>query len=83
MAVSDSTLLSLLGKNISFSCILDDEISAFFPDGVHVSGVVQQVCFSLDGANQILVDGHFYFLSKINFSSSLCFGATGASPESD
>lgn len=34
MTVANTTVLELLGKDISFSVILKDEIKQYFPDGI-------------------------------------------------
>lgn len=64
MAVAHTTVLSLLGKEVSFSVLLDEQIKSFFPDGVHVTGHIQEVIIALDGNHQILVADEFYLLSK-------------------
>jgi hypothetical protein len=43
MTVSHTKLLELLGKDISFSVILKDEIKQYFPDGIFESGTVEAV----------------------------------------
>lgn len=67
MAVAHTTVLSLLGKEVSFS-VLDEQIKSFFPDGIHVTGDVQEVIIALNGNHQILVCDEFYELSKINLN---------------
>jgi hypothetical protein len=64
MAVAHTTVLSLLGKEVSFSVLLDEQIKSFFPDGVHVTGDIQEVIIALDGNHQILVGDEYYLLSK-------------------
>jgi len=66
MAVAHTTVLSLLGKEVSLSVLLDDQIKSFFPDGVHVSGSVEEVIIALSGNHQILVGDEFYELSTID-----------------
>lgn len=66
MAVAHTTVLSLLGKEVSFSVLLDDQIKPFFPDGVHVSGSVEAVYIALNGNHQILVSHNLYELSEID-----------------
>lgn len=69
MTVAHTTVLSLLGKEVSFSVLLDEQIKSFFPDGIHVTGDVQEVIIALNGNHQILVCDEFYELSKINLNS--------------
>ena len=66
MAVPHTTVLSLLGKEVSFSVLLDEEIKIFFPQGIHINGCVQEVIIALYGNHQILVDDEFYELSRID-----------------
>lgn len=66
MTVAHTTVLSLLGKEVSFSVLLDDQLKSFFPDGIHVTGYVQEVIISLNGNHQILVCEKYYELSKID-----------------
>jgi len=66
MTVNHGTVLSLLGKEVSFSVLLDDQIKPFFPDGFHVSGSVEEVIIALSGNHQILVGDEFYELSTID-----------------
>ena len=66
MAVAHTTVLSLLGKEVSFSVLLDDQIKSFFPDGIHIIGDVQEVIIALNGNHQILVCEEFYELSRID-----------------
>lgn len=66
MAVAHTTVLSLLGKEVSFSVLLDDQIKSFFPDGVLVNGSVEEVIIALSGNHQILVGDEFYELSRID-----------------
>lgn len=66
MAVAHTTVLSLLGKEVSFSVLLDDQIKSFFPDSVHVSGFVEEVIIALSGNHQIFVGDQFYELSRID-----------------
>ena len=66
MAVSNITVLSLLGKEVSFSVLLDDQNKIFFPDGIHISGSVEKVVIDLTGDHAILVGDKFYQLSEID-----------------
>jgi len=66
MTVAHTTVLSLLGKEVSFSVLLDDQIKSFFPDGIHITGDVREVIIALNGNHQILVGDEFYELSKID-----------------
>lgn len=66
MAVAHTTVLSLLGKEVSFSVLLDDQFKSFFPDGIHVTGEVEQVVIALNGNHQIFVSGEFHYLSGID-----------------
>ena len=66
MAVPHTTVLSLLGKEVSFSVLLDEQIKIFFPKGIHINGCVQEVIIALNGNHQILVDDEFYELSRID-----------------
>ena len=69
MAVPHTTVLSLLGKEVSFSVLLDEEIKILFPQGIHINGCVQEVIIALNGNHQILVDDEFYELSRIDLFS--------------
>lgn len=69
MTAAHTTVLSLLGKEVSFSVLLDDQIKSFFPDGIHITGDVQEVIIALNGNHQILVGDEFYELSKIDLIS--------------
>jgi hypothetical protein len=69
MAVAHTTVLSLLGKEVSFSVLLDEQIKSFFPEGVHISGSVEEVIISLHGNHQILVGDEFYEISKTDLFS--------------
>ena len=60
MTVSNTTVLSLLGKDVSFSVLLCDQKKPFFPDGIHVTGTVDEVIIALNGNHQILVCDEFY-----------------------
>lgn len=68
MAVPHTTVLSLLGKEVSFSVLLDDQ-KLFFPEGIHVTGAVTEVIIALSGNHQILVGDEFYELSRIDLFS--------------
>ena len=63
MTVSHTKLLELLGKDISFSVILKDEIKQYFPDGE--SGTVEAVLIHVSGNHEILVGDVFYSLDEI------------------
>lgn len=65
MTVSNITVLSLLGKEVSFSVLLDDQKKPFFPDGIQVDGSVEEVIIALNGNHQILVGDAFYPVSDI------------------
>ena len=65
MTVSNITVLSLLGKEVSFSVSLDDQIKSVFPNGVQIAGAVEQVIIALNGNHQILVGDEFYPVSDI------------------
>ena len=67
MAVAHTTVLSLLGKDVSFSVLLDEQIKSFFPEGINITGLVEQVIIALNGNHQILVGDEFYQISKIHF----------------
>ena len=69
MAVPHTTVLSLLGKEVSFSVLLDDQIKSFFPQRIQINGCVQEVIIALNGNHQILVDDEFYELSRIDLFS--------------
>lgn len=69
MAVAHTTVLEMLGKEVSFSVVLNDELKSFFPGGVHVTGDVQEVIIALNGNHQILVSDEFYELSRIELKS--------------
>lgn len=66
MAVPHTTVLSLLGKEVSFSVLLDEQTKIFFPQGIHINGCVQEVIIALNGNHQILVDDELYELSRID-----------------
>lgn len=68
MAVVHTTVLSLLGKDVSFSVLLDEQIKSFFPEGINITGLVEQVIIALNGNHQILVGDEFYEISKIHFA---------------
>jgi hypothetical protein len=58
--------LELLGKDISFSVILKDEISkVYFPEGILESGTVEAVLIHISGNHEILVGDVFYSLNEI------------------
>ena len=65
MTVSHTKLLELLGKDISFSVILKDEIKQYFPDGIFESGTVEAVLIHVSGNHEILVGDFFYALNEI------------------
>lgn len=67
MAVAHTTVLALLGKNISFtvSMKVPKRFKNEFPDLCNMSGVVQSVIVDLEGRHEILVDDVFYVLSEI------------------
>ena len=65
MTVSHTKLLELLGKNISFSVIMADEIKEFFPDGIFENGTVEAVLIHVSGNHEILVGDVFYSLNEI------------------
>ena len=68
MAVAHTTVLSLLGKDVSFSVLLDEQIKSFFPEGINIAGLVEEVIIALNGNHQILVGDEFYDISKIHFT---------------
>ena len=68
MAVVHTTVLSLLGKDVSFSVLLDEQIKSFFPEGINITGLVEEVIIALNGNHQILVGDEFYEISKIHFA---------------
>lgn len=65
MTASHTKLLELLGKDISFSVILKDEIKVYFPEGIIESGTVEAVLIQLSGNHEILVGDVFYSLNEI------------------
>ena len=65
MTVSHTKLLELLGKDISFSVIMADEIKEVFPAGVFESGTVEAVLIHVSGNHEILVGDVFYSLDEI------------------
>ena len=69
MTVAHTTVLSLLGKEVSFSVLIDDEFKIYFPDGIHVTGAVEEVIISLNGRHQISVGDVLYLLSEIDLIS--------------
>lgn len=68
MAVAHTTVLSLLGKDVSFSVLLDEQIKSFFPEGINITGSVEEVIIALNGNHQILVGDEFYEIFKIHFT---------------
>jgi hypothetical protein len=68
MTESHSKVLELLGKDISFSVILKDEIKAYFPEGIIESGTVEAVLIQLSGNHEILVGDVFYSLNEIEMA---------------
>lgn len=67
MTVAHTTVLSLLGKDVSFSVLLDEQIKSFFPEGINITGLVEEVIIALNGNHQILVGDEYYQMSKIHF----------------
>lgn len=67
MAVAHTTFLSLLGKDVSFSVLLDEQIKSFLPEGINIAGLVEEVIIALNGNHQILVGDEYYQISKIHF----------------
>ena len=67
MAVAHTTVLSLLGKDVSFSVLLDEQIKSIFPEGINIAGLVEEVIIALNGNHQILVGDEYYQISKIHF----------------
>lgn len=67
MAVEHTSVLSLLGKNISFvvSYNFPENFKNQFPDFCNKSGVVQSVIIDLQGDHGIFVDDEYYSLSQI------------------
>lgn len=65
MTVSNITVLSLLGKDVSFFVLLDEQKKPFFPDGIQVSGTVEEVIIALNGNHQILVCDEFYSVFEV------------------
>lgn len=65
MTVANTKALELLGKDISFSVILKDEIKDYFPDGILESGTVEAVLIHISGNHEILVGDVFYSLNEI------------------
>ena len=65
MTVSNITVLSLLGKDVSFSVLLSEQKKALFPDGIQVSGTVEEVIIALNGNHQILVCDEFYSVFEV------------------
>lgn len=67
MAVANTNALELLGKEVSFSVLLDEQIKSFFPEGIHVTGDVEEVIIAQNDNHKILVCDEYYQLSKIRF----------------
>lgn len=65
MTVSNITVLSLLGKDVSFSVLLSEQKKPFFPNGIQVSGTVEEVIIALNGNHQILVCDEFYSVFEV------------------
>ena len=72
MAVAHTTVLSLLGKDVSFSVLLDEQIKSFFPEGINITGLVEEVIIALNGNHQILVGDEYYQMSKSILYKNLC-----------
>ncbi len=66
MTVVDTTILELLGKQVSFSVLLDDELKYLFPDPIYVTGEVEAVLIHLSGHHKIMVCDNLYLLSEID-----------------
>lgn len=65
MTVANTKALELLGKDISFKVILNDEIKVYFPDGILKSGTVEAVLIHISGNHEILLGDFFYSLNEI------------------
>ena len=68
MTAANTNPLELLGKQISFSVILSDELNEFFPDGILESGIVEAVLVEVSGNHEILVGDVFYSLDEIEMN---------------
>lgn len=68
MTAANTNPLELLGKQISFSVILSDELKEFFPDGILESGIVEAVLVEVSGNHEILVGDVFYSLDEIEMN---------------
>jgi len=66
MAVVDTTILELLGKQVSFTCSFEVDSFAY---SIDYSGTVTAVVFSLSGDPQFFVDdlGSFCFSQLLDF----------------
>ena len=69
MAVSHTTVLDLLGKNISFTVrrSVPGEYRSIFPEFEAFTGQVKGVLISFDDEHEVLIDNEFYLLSEITF----------------
>lgn len=65
MTVSHSKALELLGKEISFSVILKDEIKEFHPMAFWNQVPLRPVLICVSGDHEILVGDVFYLLNEI------------------
>jgi hypothetical protein len=68
MTVSYTNPLSLLGKEISFTVLLKDELKQFFSDPIIEHGLVEAVLVDLIGKHEILVKDNFYSLDEIEIA---------------
>lgn len=67
MATANTTVLELLGKEISFRVQykVPEQFKDVFSTSQILSGLVQSVIVDLHGVHEILVDGEFHVLSEI------------------
>lgn len=70
MAVAHTTVLELLGNNISFTVrhSVPEEYRSIFPEFEVLTGQVKGVLISLDGNHEILIDEEFYSFSDITLN---------------
>lgn len=68
MTVAHTTVLSLLGKEVSFQINLDvpKKYINVFPSVKNIEGKVEAVLLCLSGHHQILIGDEFYQLSEID-----------------
>lgn len=62
MSIANTNLLNLLGKQVSFVATTKSEKRILIRKE---QGIVTDVLFSLNGANEFCIDGSFYSFDKV------------------